>query len=110
MIKEAQLTCGKLGGQGLYGAFGSAAAGLLPNLVASWVTGHHQSGQSGKKSEEIGGGEVTSTVIYCWMAAIVREESDGSKDLVCTGSLGQRNLVVTSAACAHESETGSYKN
>ncbi len=81
-------------------AFGRAAEGLLPDLVANWVTGHPSRKMA---SEYIGGGAVTSTVIYCWMAAIVKVkegEDGGPADFLCTGSLVKRDLVVTSASCA----------
>ncbi|TRY69434.1 hypothetical protein TCAL_03033 [Tigriopus californicus] len=93
-------TCGVLGGRGLLQAFGKAAEGLLPDLVASWVTGHH-GGKEEKSSEFIGGGVVTSTVIYCWMAAILTEVN-GQKEFLCTGTLIKTNVVLVSATCATE--------
>lgn len=93
-------TCGVLGGKGLLQAFGKAAEGLLPDLVASWVTGHH-GGKEQKSSEFIGGGVVTSTVIYCWMAAIMTEVN-GQKEFLCTGTLIKTDVVLVSATCATE--------
>ena len=81
----------------MFAAFGRAADGLLPDLVANWVTGHPSHKMA---SEHIGGGAVTSTVIYCWMAAVVSVWEDGSQFL-CTGSLVKRDLIVTSASCAN---------
>ena len=65
-------------------------------------------------SEYVGGGTVTSTVIYCWMAAVVRispqveggEEEDAetpdTEEVLCTASLVALDVVVTSAACMVE--------
>ena len=96
--------CGHLGGRGVFEAFGTAAEGLLPDLVANWVTGHLS---QEKASEFIGGGTVTSTVIHCWMAAILEKKSSDSEKsaqdrLVCTGVLVHTDLVITSAACTVE--------
>lgn len=102
-----QQSCGQLGGRGVFQAFGRAAEGLLPDLVASWVTGHATRSEA---SETLGGGSVTSTVIYCWMAAIVKvsdtevseegEEEEVPDEFLCTGSLVENDLIVTSASCA----------
>ena len=101
--------CGKLGGAAVLQAFGRAAHNLLPDLVFSWVTG----GQGTKKNpsarfddeEELEpriiAGDVTSTVLYCWMAAIMEVSKDGDEpdQFICTGTLVQPDLVVTSASC-----------
>jgi hypothetical protein len=102
--------CGKLGGAAVLQAFGRAAHKLLPDLVFSWVTG----GQSNKKrlddrarldddedlEPRIIAGDVTSTVLYCWMAAIMEISKDGEKDqFICTGTLVEPDLIVTSASC-----------
>ncbi len=99
--------CGVLGGRGLLEAFGAAAAhDLLPDLVANWVTGHPTRQAA---SEHVGGGVVTSTVIYCWMAAVVRMRKEPGEDkeeeveeMLCTASLVHTDLVITSAACTVE--------
>ena len=41
------------------------------------------------------GSQMTSPVLYCWVAAIVT--TDG--EFVCTGTLVSEDLVVTSGAC-----------
>ena len=82
----------------MFDAFGRAADGLLPDLVANWVTGHTSHKMA---SEYIGGGAVTSTVIYCWMAAVVSVWEDGETEFLCTGSLVRKDLIVTSASCAN---------
>jgi len=100
--------CGKLGGAAVLQAFGRAAHNLLPDLVHAWVTG----GQSNKKSpsarfndEELEpriiAGDVTSTVLFCWMAAIMEKSKDESEgdQFICTGTLVEPDLVVTSASC-----------
>eukprot|EP00095_Tigriopus_kingsejongensis_P012218 maker-scaffold927_size80360-snap-gene-0.26 protein:Tk12218 transcript:maker-scaffold927_size80360-snap-gene-0.26-mRNA-1 annotation:"hypothetical protein DAPPUDRAFT_324324" len=94
--------CGVLGGKGLLQAFGKVAQGLLPDLVASWVSGQHGGGKNREQSEYVGGGVVTSTVIYCWMAAVVAQTAEGRNEFVCTGTLVKQDLVVVSASCAME--------
>jgi hypothetical protein len=103
-MSDEDEVCGQLGGRDVFEAFGRAAEVLLPDLVANWVTGHPSHKMA---SEYIGGGAVTSTVIYCWMAAIVKMEvnSEGEaeheqKEFLCTGTLVRKDLVVTSASCA----------
>jgi len=96
--KVSEDTCGQLGGRSVLEAFGRAADGLLPDLVANWVTGHPTHKMA---SEYIGGGAVTSTVIYCWMAAVVSVWEDGRTEFLCTGSLVKKDLIVTSASCAN---------
>ena len=44
----------------------------------------------------ISGGRVTSTVLYCWVAAIVTRDTEA---FVCTGSLVAEDLVITSGSC-----------
>ncbi|XP_043208761.1 uncharacterized protein LOC122374217 isoform X1 [Amphibalanus amphitrite] len=48
------------------------------------------------------GGEVTSAVVWCWMAAIMRKTRDPENpySFVCSGTLVERDLVVTTASCA----------
>ena len=102
--KEEMSQCGYLGGKGIFDAFGRAGLGILPDLVASWVTGHSSQKEA---SEFIGGGTVTSTVIYCWMIAIVRkketlDEKPAHDQLICTGTLVHTDLVLISASCTIE--------
>jgi len=100
--------CGKLGGAAVLQAFGRAAHNLLPDLVHAWVTG----GQSNKKAPSarlnddeleprIIAGDVTSTVLFCWMVAIMEKSKDESESdqFICTGTLVEPDLVVTSASC-----------
>jgi len=100
--------CGKLGGAAVLQAFGRAAHNLLPDLVHAWVTG----GQGNKKTPSarlnddeleprIIAGDVTSTVLFCWMAAIMEKSKDESESdqFICTGTLVEPDLVVTSASC-----------
>ena len=49
------------------------------------------------------GGDVTSTVLYCWMAAIVEQLPGDKKKFLCTGTLVKQDLIVTSASCTHRS-------
>ena len=107
-IEPTGSQCGKLGGAAVLQAFGRAAHNLLPDLVFSWVTG----GQSNKKSPSarlddedeleprIIAGDVTSTVLFCWLVAIMEKSKDGNSDqFICTGALVEPDLVVTSASC-----------
>lgn len=100
--------CGKLGGAAVLQAFGRAAHNLLPDLVHAWVTG----GQSNKRTPSarfnddeleprIIAGDVTSTVLFCWMVAIMEKSKDESESdqFICTGTLVEPDLVVTSASC-----------
>lgn len=102
--------CGRLGGAAVLQAFGRAADNLLPDLVFSWVTG----GQSNQKKPtarlndeddeqlepRIIAGDVTSTVLFCWMAAIMEKTKEGEPNqFICTGALVEPDLVVTSASC-----------
>ena len=107
--------CGRLGGgAAVMQAFGRVAHELLPDLVASWVTGGSQAlggkrarleveGEPDKDDVEgrIIGGDVTSTIMYCWMAAIVEVLPSGTHRFVCTGTLVHPDLVVTSASCTN---------
>ena len=49
-----------------------------------------------------------STVIYCWMAAVVRIsnddviDGDDVEEMLCTATLVNHDLVVTSAECAQQ--------
>eukprot|EP00096_Caligus_rogercresseyi_P003671 TRINITY_DN1706_c0_g1_i1.p1 TRINITY_DN1706_c0_g1~~TRINITY_DN1706_c0_g1_i1.p1 ORF type:complete len:557 (-),score=102.64 TRINITY_DN1706_c0_g1_i1:59-1729(-) len=96
--------CGSLGGQAVIQAFGRAAANLLPDLVASWVTGKTSSvGSSSRRGvNDKDEAKVTSTVIYCWLAAVIEVET---QKLICTGTLVQRDVVITTASCAHKINT-----
>ena len=38
-------------------------------------------------------------MVYCWMVAIVRVGDKGEDQLVCSGTLVNTDLVVTSASC-----------
>lgn len=44
---------------------------------------------------------VTSTVVWCWMAAVMQRSRNPDRplELVCTGTLVQQDLVLTSASC-----------
>ena len=53
------------------------------------------------------GGDVTSTVLYCWMAAIVEQLPGDKKKFLCTGTLVRQDLIVTSASCTHRFEQNS---
>ncbi len=104
-------TCGKLGGAAVLQAYGRAAPNLLPDLVFSWITGGQGGGPSGARNSEGGtgngeelepriiAGDVTSTVLYCWMAAIVEKSKDDNNQFICTGALVEPDLIVTSASC-----------
>ena len=46
-------------------------------------------------------GDVTSTVLYCWMAAIVEQQPGDKNKFVCTGTLVKQDLIITSASCTH---------
>nr|XP_040564298.1 uncharacterized protein LOC121114404 [Lepeophtheirus salmonis] len=89
--------CGVLGGQAVFQAFGRAAANFLPDLVASWVTGKTSSSSSQHRVNNKDEAKVTSTVIYCWLTAIVDLETD---KLICTGTLVRNDLVMTTASCS----------
>lgn len=47
----------------------------------------------------ISGGRVTSTVLYCWVAAIVTRDKG---EFVCTGTLVAEDLVITSGSCINQ--------
>jgi hypothetical protein len=38
-------------------------------------------------------GDVTSTVLYCWMAAIVEQLPSGKSNFVCTGTLVKQGPI-----------------
>ena len=46
-------------------------------------------------------GDVTSTVLFCWLAAIMEiSTKEGQPDqFICTGALVEPDLIVTSASC-----------
>ena len=44
------------------------------------------------------GGKVTSTMLYCWMAAVL----DSTGTFMCTGTLLTPYLILTSASCVHQ--------
>ena len=45
-------------------------------------------------------GDVTSTVLFCWMAAIMEKSAKQDSDqFICTGTLVEPDLIVTSASC-----------
>ena len=44
----------------------------------------------------ISGGRVTSTVLYCWVAAITARDTG---EFICTGTLVAEDLVITSGSC-----------
>ena len=46
-------------------------------------------------------GDVTSTVLYCWMAAIVEQLPGDKKKFLCTGTLVKPDLIISSASCTH---------
>ena len=112
--------CGKLGGAAVFQAFGKLADKIRADLVASWVTGKKSTPTAANLSDKrarfdiegeldkhgteprIIAGDVTSTIMYCWMAAIVEILPDGEgAKFVCTGALVKSDLVVTSASCTH---------
>ncbi|CAG0882835.1 unnamed protein product [Cyprideis torosa] len=44
-------------------------------------------------------GQVTSTVVWCWMAAFVEKNPNGNDKFLCTGALIEQDLVVSTASC-----------
>ena len=42
---------------------------------------------------------MTSTVLYCWVAAIVTRDKG---EFVCTGTLVAEDLVITSGSCINQ--------
>ena len=79
-------------------AYGKEASKyIMPLLIDSWVFGKDQSQKARFEDTEarVIGGKVTSTVLYCWVAAIMTLENE----FVCTGTLVADDLVVTSGSC-----------
>jgi len=94
-----QNQCGIKGGRAIQEAYGRAASKFMKDLVYSWVLGDSDKQQRDAFSDtqsRIVGGAVTSTMLYCWVAAIVTKEE---KEFVCTGTLVTADLIVTSASC-----------
>lgn len=104
-LRSVEPTCGKLGGAAVLQAYGRAAHNLLPDLVFSWLTGGQGQKQKQARLDDeeleprIIAGEVTSTVLFCWMAAIMEKSKDGPDQFICTGTLVEPDLIVTSASC-----------
>ena len=96
--KPAAKVCGVKGGQYVEKSYGSAASKyILPLLIDSWVFGKEpvQRARYDDSLGRISGGKVTSTVLYCWVAAILTKEGE----FVCTGTLVAEDLVITSGSC-----------
>ena len=92
--------CGVKGGKSVEEAYGKEASKyIMPLLIDSWVFGKDKSQKARFEDTEsrIIGGKVTSTVLYCWVAAILTEENE----FVCTGTLAADDLVITSGSCIH---------
>jgi len=90
--------CGVKGGKSVMQAYGKEASKyIMPLLIDSWVFGKDQSQKARFEDTEarVIGGKVTSTVLYCWVAAIMTLENE----FVCTGTLVADDLVVTSGSC-----------
>lgn len=90
--------CGVKGGKSVEQAYGKAASKyIMPLLIDSWVFGKDQGQKARFEDTEarVIGGKVTSTVLYCWVAAILTEENE----FVCTGTLVTDDLVLTSGSC-----------
>ncbi|KAK7075791.1 hypothetical protein SK128_026414, partial [Halocaridina rubra] len=62
-----------------------------------------------ESSSRILGGVVASTVEWCWVAAIMERRQGGDK-YVCTGSLVESNLVLTTATCLKRLESRDLSN
>ena len=90
--------CGVKGGKSVEQAYGKEASKyILPLLIDSWVFGKDQEQKARFEDTEarVIGGKVTSTVLYCWVAAILTVENE----FVCTGTLVADDLVLTSGSC-----------
>jgi len=70
---------------------------MMDFFIDSWVFGKDakQKARFEDSQARIIGGKVTSTMLYCWIAAIVTEKGD----FICTGTLVADDLVVTSGSC-----------
>ena len=80
-------------------SYGKAATKyILPLLIDSWVFGKDpvQRARYDDSQGRISGGKVTSTVLYCWVAAILTKDTG---EFVCTGTLVAEDLVITSGSC-----------
>ena len=91
--------CGLKGGQYVEKSYGKAATKyILPLLIDSWVFGKDpvQRARYDDTEGRISGGKVTSTVLYCWVAAILTRDTG---EFVCTGTLVAEDLVITSGSC-----------
>ena len=91
--------CGLKGGQYVEKSYGAAATKyILPLLIDSWVFGKDpvQRARYDDSQGRISGGRVTSTVLYCWVAAILTRDTG---EFVCTGTLVAEDLVITSGSC-----------
>lgn len=91
--------CGLKGGQYVEKSYGTAATKyILPLLIDSWVFGKDpvQRARYDDSQGRISGGKVTSTVLYCWVAAILTKDTG---EFVCTGTLVAEDLVITSGSC-----------
>jgi hypothetical protein len=54
----------------------------------------------GAPGARIIGGRVTSTVIWCWMAAFMAKNPGAGQDtFLCSGALIENDLVVSTASC-----------
>jgi len=90
--------CGVKGGKSVEQAYGKEASKyIMPLLIDSWVFGKDQAQKARFEDTEarLIGGKVTSTVLFCWVAAIMTDENE----FVCTGTLVADDLVVTSGSC-----------
>jgi len=90
--------CGVKGGKSVEQAYGKEASKyIMPLLIDSWVFGKDQGQKARFEDTEarVIGGKVTSTVLYCWVAAILTEDNE----FVCTGTLVADDLVLTSGSC-----------
>ena len=96
--KPKEKVCGLKGGQYVEKSYGRAATKyILPLLIDSWVFGKDPMQRARYEDTEgrISGGKVTSTVLYCWVAAILTQQGE----FVCTGTLVAEDLVITSGSC-----------
>ena len=90
--------CGVKGGRSVVEAYGEKASEYMMDFfIDSWVFGKDakQKARFEDSQARIIGGKVTSTMLYCWIAAIVTEKGD----FICTGTLVADDLVVTSGSC-----------
>ena len=96
--RKRRRQCGVKGGRSVVEAYGEKASEYMMDFfIDSWVFGKDakQKARFEDTQARIIGGKVTSTMLYCWIAAIVSEEGD----FVCTGTLVADDLVVTSGSC-----------